>query len=462
MRNKWIVIIIIFLLLVCTIVIEKNKNNSLTIKDYDIEDIKRKKELTILTINSSLSYFNYRGEEMGLQYDIAKRFAEFLGVKIKVKVATSTTDLIKMLANREGDLIAYNLPIVKDNKENVLFCGEKNITHQVLVQRNNKKNLITDVTELIGKPIYVNHKKHLERLRNLNEELGGGLIIKYVDNDSTTTEDLIMQVSRNEINYIVCDNDLASLNKKYYPNININIAVSFDQKSSWAVRKESRQLAKTANNWYSKFSTTDEYKQLLKRYFTFNKHILQHDAILSLKEGKISHFDDYFKKYASVINWDWRLIASLAYTESNFDTTAISWSGARGLMQLMPATARKMGVKPGKEHDAQESIKAAVKYLTITDKLFQKVPKEERVKFVLAAYNAGSGHIVDAMALAQKYGKNKYLWKDNVEKYILLKRHEEYYNDKVCKNGFFRGEETCNFVNDILNRYEIYKEKIKQ
>ena len=207
--------------------------------------------------------------------------------------------------------------------------------------------------------------------------------------------------------------------------------------------------------------TSPAYTASMKRYFEISK-ATPHPSILSLREGKISHFDELFKKYASEIDWDWRLLASLAYTESNFDTTAVSWAGAKGLMQLMPATARAMGMPEGKEQNPEESVKAAIKYINATSKSFSSVPKEERLNFVLASYNSGIGHVQDAMALAEKYGKNKYVWKDNVENFILLKSNEEYFTDPVCKNGYFRGIETYNFVRDIMGRYETYKKKIKK
>ena len=207
--------------------------------------------------------------------------------------------------------------------------------------------------------------------------------------------------------------------------------------------------------------TSPAYTASMKRYFE-NSKMMPHSPILSLREGKISHYDDLFKKYSKDIGWDWRLLASLAYTESNFDTTAVSWAGAKGLMQLMPATARAMGVPSGKEQNPEESVKAAIKYITATDRSFSMIPdKEERLNFILASYNAGLGHIYDAMALAEKYGKNKLVWKDNVENFILLKSNEEYFTDPVCKNGYFRGIETYNFVRDIMSRYESYKKKIK-
>ena len=430
---------------------------------YDLPQMKDSGVLVALTLNSSISYFDYRGEPMGFQYELAKQFAESLGLKLEIRTARNTRELVKLLNQREGDFIAYPLPVTKEFKDSVLFCGEDIITHQVLVQRNGnkKEKALTNVTELIGKDVYAKPGKYLDRLTNLNKELGGGINIHAVTNDSITTEDLIMQVSNGTIDYAIADNDLARLNKTYYSNLNISLAVSFDQRASWAVRKTSPLLSEAANQWHKENETSPAYKASTKKYFETSKR-LPHGPILSLKDGKISHFDHLFKKYASEIGWDWRVIASLAYTESNFDSTAVSWVGARGLMQLMPSTARAMGVPEGKDSDPEESVKAASKYLSLLSRSFSKVTDpNERIKFILGAYNAGLGHIFDAMALAEKYGKNKYVWNDNVDIYILLKSNEEYFNDPVCKNGYFRGRETYNFVKDILGRAEMYKQKIK-
>ena len=103
-----------------------------------------------------------------------------------------------------------------------------------------------------------------------------------------------------------------------------------------------------------------------------------------------------------------------------------------------------------------------MKYIAATANSFSRIPDpDERIKFILAAYNAGIGHVTDAMALAEKYGKNKYIWDNNVADYILLKSNEEYFNDPVCKNGYFRGVETFNFVKEVIGRGEVYKSKIK-
>ena len=430
---------------------------------YDLPQMKDSGELVVLTLYSSTSYFIYRGQEMGFQYELSEQFAKSLGLKLRIEVARNVPDLVRKLRNGEGDMIAYNLPITKELKDSVTYCGEEVVTHQVIVQRaGGKGKVLTDVTQLVGKEVYVKPGKYFDRLTNLNKELGGGIKIRKVEADSITVEDLITQVYQGKIDYTVCDNDLARLNTTYYPNLDIRLPISFDQRASWAVRNECPLLAEAANKWHKENLTSPAYNASMKRYFEISKSII-HSPILSLREGKISHFDKLFKKYAKEIDWDWRLLASLAYTESNFDTTAVSWAGARGLMQLMPVTARAMGLPPGKESNPEESIKAAVKYIDATNRALKVIPdKKERIKFILASYNAGLGHISDAMALARKYGKNELVWEHNVEKFILLKSNEEYFTDPVCRNGYFRGIETYNFVRDILSRYEVYKQKIKK
>ena len=304
--------------------------------------------------------------------------------------------------------------------------------------------------------------KYEERLENLNHELGGGIIIHEVTEDSITNEDLIEMVAKGKIDYTVTNNELAKINKTYNPNLNISMEVSFDQRSAWAVRKTSPKLAEAADKWHRENINSAEFEASARRYFELNKHTPQ-GSILSLKDGRISYYDDLFRKYAPQINWDWRLLAALVYTESNFNPSAVSWAGAKGLMQLMPSTARAYGVPAGMESDPEQSIKGGVKYISELQNIFSKVKDDkERMMFVLASYNSGIGHVFDAMALAEKYGKDKYVWDGNVAVYMLLKNKEEYYKDPVCKNGYFRGTETYNFVRDVLTRADVYIKNIKK
>ena len=433
-----------------------------TAPKYDLEQILDSGVLRVITLYGSTSYFQYRGQEMGFQYELASQFAEYLDLKLEVLVANNIDEMRSMLLQGKGDLIAFPLPYSAVWKDSLVYCGEETITHQVLVQRNRWRPApLKDVTELIGKEVYVKPGRFLQRMNNLNEEVGGGIIIHNVEDDSLSLEDLITQVAQGKIEYTVANNDLAKLNQTYYPNLDVNMAVGHDQRASWAVRKECVQLAEVVNRWHDENVTSPNYTASMKRYFELSKSKVFF-PIMSAKEGKISPYDNLFRKYAKEIGWDWRLLASLAYNESNFDTTAVSWAGAKGLMQLMPRTAKAMGVPEGMEQNPEESVKGAVKYIGLTAGSFRSIPEPERIKFILAAYNSGTGHIIDAMALAEKYGANKFVWDENVEKYILLKSNEEYYTDPVCKHGYFRGIETYNFVRDIMQRYYRYTEVIKE
>ncbi|MCH5327795.1 MAG: transglycosylase SLT domain-containing protein [Coprobacter sp.] len=429
----------------------------------DFELIKEKKELTILTLYSSTSYFLYKGEEMGYEYELIKQFADDNQLGIKVVVAENIARLIEMLKNRQGDIIVYDLPVTNELKKEILYCGRNVITHQVLIQpRKQGYQPIRNVTELIGKEIYVEKgSKYEDRINNLNNELGGGIGIHLINRDTLVTEDLIEMVATGELPYTLADNNIAQINKTYFHNIDISLTVSFPQKSSWAVRYDSPALAQAINQWMQRNNNTPQYKSRQKRYFELSKNP-SNPKILSLQKGQISVYDPLFKKYAAQINWDWRLIASQAYKESRFDTSAVSWAGARGLMQIMPQTARRHGLEENIENP-EANIATAVKIIQNLNKSFAKIePEEERIKFILAAYNSGIGHILDAIALTRKYGKDPNKWDDNVAEYIILKSNPEYFNDSVCRFGYFRGRETYTYVKEVLSHYEAYKQKIPQ
>ena len=170
----------------------------------------------------------------------------------------------------------------------------------------------------------------------------------------------------------------------------------------------------------------------------------------------ISPYDSLFRAYADTVGWDWKMLAAVAYVESKFDTAAVSNVGALGLMQIMPVTARAMGIPEGMESNPDESVRAAAEYFAYLSHLFRRVPENERVNFVLASYNAGFGHVHDAMRLAHKYGKDRYVWNDNVETYLRLKNDSIYYTDTLCRNGRFAGLETLLFVRRVQSKYGEY------
>jgi len=427
----------------------------------DLPQIEESGQLTALTLSSSISYFIYKGEEMGYEYELIKNFAESRGLTLNVKVAENENRLLEMLDAGEGDVIAYNISLTNENKELFTYCGREIVNKQFLIQRATPKDsVLQDVTDLIRREVWVlDNTKYYRRLVNLDNELGGGIIIRKIEKDTITVEDLIEMVARGEISYTLSDEDIARLNRTYYSNINISLEVSHPQRSSWVVNKESRQLAEALDEWFENNQNSPRYKAIMKRYFEMSKMPGEEPAPV-LGNGKISYFDDIFKAYAPKIEWDWRLLASMAYQESRFRLNDTSWAGATGLMGLMPSTAEAFGITPEERELPEPSVRAAVSYIRSLQRSFANVEdKNEQIKFILASYNAGIAHIYDAQALARKYDKNPYIWEDNVVECLKWKRLPEFYNDSVCKYGYFRGTETLNYVRHVIDRWEYYKEK---
>lgn len=421
-------------------------------KRHDFEQIKEAGELTILTISGSTSYFMYREEPMGFHYDFAKEFCKEHNLKLNVKVADNAEQLIQMLEDGEGDLIAYSLPIQSDLKESLTYCGVSLVSHQVLVQRTGGQQTIKDVTDLIGKEVTVPaNSKYQQRLENLNAELGGGININTNVKDSLTTEDLIQMVSKGNIEYTLSDEYIAKLNKTYFRNINIEVPVSFDQRSSWAVAKHSTELAKVLDEWYSTNDKEAKFSYISKRYFELSKQPFSDEFNLpKMAKGQISPYDHLFKLHTKNTRFDWQLLAAISYQESRFKNGLTSWAGAAGIMGLMPSIATTYGISPEDRMDPNLSIGASIRLIKKLDSILKDIEApEERTKFILAAYNGGIGHVMDVRALAEKYGDNNQLWDDHVRNWITRKNLPEYYNDPVCKSGYFRGTETRNYVDDV-------------
>jgi len=177
-----------------------------------------------------------------------------------------------------------------------------------------------------------------------------------------------------------------------------------------------------------------------------------------MRPGMISPYDDLFKRHAKSLGWDWRLLASIAYFESRFQPNVVAWSGAKGLMGIMPSTARALGFRYDQMGDPEQNIRAGIECLRRFRTSFPAASEEERVKLTLASYNAGVGHINDAQRLAKKYGHNPNVWTDNVAEYIRLKAEPKYYTDSVCRFGYLRGRETYRYVDAVLGRYHHYRE----
>lgn len=431
-----------------------------------IDSIYASGELRILTLSSSTSYFIYKGEEMGYEFELAQSFAHAQKLRPVVKTAPNIHRLTEMLEAGEGDIIAYPMPrTLGADSARFVYCGDENITSQVLVQRRERrKPLVKDVTELVGKTVYVEHgTKYAERLAHLNDELGGGINVHTILQDSLTSEDLIRMVSEGEIDYTLADDNVARVNKTFYSNLDISLRVSFPQRSSWVIPADADSLRTLLDDWMSAERRSGEYKAISKRYFEQSKLPDDEQDHYKPRHGHLSDYDAIFRKYAPELGWDWRLLAALVYEESRFNPEITSWAGARGLMQLMPHTGANFGLTRDNFTDPEANIAAGVKYIAALQKgLSQVADKEERINFALAAFHSGLGHVYDAIELAKKYGYDAALWDSNVAVCIQLKSNPTYFNDEVVKCGYFPGTSTVEHVRKVRDRYTKFKKQAKK
>jgi membrane-bound lytic murein transglycosylase F len=374
-----------------------------------------------------------------------------------------------MLEKDEVDLIAVNLTITKERKHRMDFTAPHIQTRQVLVQRKpegwNKMNqatldadLIRNQLDLAEKKIYVaRNSSYVKRLHNLSEEIGDSIDIVETDEDD---EKLIQMVSEGQIDYTVCDEQIAQVNNTYYDNLDISTPVSFPQNLAWAVAKGSTNLKQAIDSWLKDFTRSKTYALIYRKYYQNKRsaEIFDSDYYSSIS-GKLSPYDAIIKEYSDEIGWDWRLLASLIYQESRFNPQAKSWAGAFGLMQLMPTTGQRFGVGPSSPPRMQ--IRAGIMYIQwLNERLIDIKDTNERIKFILAAYNIGLGHVMDARALAAKNNKNPDVWDNCVADFLLSKSDPKFYTDPVVKYGYCRGTETYHYVADVMERYGHYKNLI--
>jgi len=435
----------------------------------DLSQIKENGRLTAITGYSATSYFIYRGQPMGYEYELLERLADHLGVEIEIRIAKDMDQIFDMLNTGQGDIIAHSMAVTKQRTKRVAFTKPHLNVSMALVQRKPdkwrkmklheiEKRLIRNPIDLIGKKVHVRRESsYYARLHNLSEEIGGDVEI-IESPGKLSTDELIQQVANGKIAYTIADENIALINQAYYSNIDTKTKISLPQQISWVVRKNSPQLLEAVNTWIDSMKNRTEYYVIYNKYFK-NRTAFRERAkseYFSAVGGGISSYDSTIQAQAQRLNWDWRLLASQIFQESQFDSHAKSWSGAVGLMQLMPRTAAEFGAK--NLYDPLESIEVGVNYLIWLDDYWKDEISDsvERLKFILGSYNVGYNHIADARRLAEKNGKEPDIWDGNIAECLLMKSKKEYFNDEVVKFGYCRGEEPVKYVAEIEERYEHY------
>lgn len=441
--------------------------------DRDWEDIKEDGVLRALVVYSSTSYFLYKGEPMGFEYELLQLLADELDLKLELVVSSDLDSEFEVLNRGDVDLIAHGMTITNQRKWEVDFTEYLYLTRQMLVQKkpdnflqmswkDYEASLIKDPIELIGDTVSIRkNSAYFERILSLSNEMGGEIVIDTLDSKLSTGE-IIHMVSDGKLKYTIADENLAIINASDRYNLDISVPISFSQRIAWVTRKKSKDFREIVNQWILSNRKTEQYNVIYNKYFknkrTYKKR--RKSDFYSLENNQISAYDKYIKSHAKSLGWDWRLLASQVYQESKFDPEASSWVGAKGLMQLMPATAQSFKVKD-RSHP-QDNLRAGTTYLKQIYDRFEHIPDSlNRIKFTMAAYNCGLGHVLDAQRLAKANNLNPDIWDNNVEKMLLELRYPRNYKKDFIKYGYVKGGEPVAYVNQIHERYNRYKQIIK-
>lgn len=429
----------------------------------DLSDIRKSGKLRVLLAYDPINYFIYKGAPMGYSYELAERFAKELGVQLEVVTVRDIDRQIPMLREGEGDIVAHFMTVTAKRSHDVQFSEPLDSTSQVLVQRelNNGRKPIRNLRELDGRSIHVRRNSayygwltEIERQQKIDIDI-------VAAQGGTSTSELIGMVNDGTIGLTVADDDIARAHRALYPAIDYRTRLGPPQAVAWAVRKNAPELRLVFDRFVELEKRNGNLAMLHQKYYERQYQFRKYARAVFDKAGTISPYDKLVKAGAQSIGWDWRLVSSIIYEESQFDPSAVSWAGAMGLMQLLPATAAEFGI-----HDLfnpEANIRAGTAYLESLVREWQEIrDPETRMKFILASYNAGPGHVRDAQKLAVKFGADPERWEGNVERFLLLKSDPRYYNDEAAKLGYCNGRMPVRYARNIIARYRIYEQVIPE
>lgn len=420
----------------------------------DKEGILTRGTLRVAVDNNSSSFYIYRGRRMGYEYELLLDLGKELGVQVEFVVASDIDEAFTKLEDGKVDLVAMNVQQNAERESFVIFTEAIGSMSTVLVGREK-----LTAWDTLGKDTVVVRKGavYKSQLEQIKDSLSLDFTILEVQDHEET---LLDRVYEQELRWTVAEKNVAQTNATYYDELQLGLEVSKEEPVTWALRSTSPNLLQAVNSWLVEKKKVF-IPRTYARYFLNSKNQYERttNTYSSLGGNRISVYDELIQAQAQSLGWDWRLLAALVYKESRFDTTALSYAGAQGLLQLMPVTVERFGVT--NPNDPAESLKGGVKYLQYLDKFWmERVPgTNERIKFILASYNIGQGHVDDAWKLTLKYRKNTQSWQE-VSNFLNLKSDPKYYRDPVVKSGYAKGHIAVKYVRDVLALFQSYKDLV--
>lgn len=419
----------------------------------DFEQIKKRKVLRVLLRNNASSYFLYKGELMGFEYEMAKAFAKSHSLRLEVIVPPTHKELLSWLVEGRADLaIGFLEPNEKRKALGIAFSNPYNheLQHVVIHKEDTLKTLDELATRTVTARQSSSYWGALQRLKDQGYD-----IKQQAAPEDIETEQLIRQVAKKHIDVTLADAHILDIELAKSTPVKSAFTLGEERPQAVAIRKQNTQLVDAINAFIKKNHRGKFYNILYDKYFKNRKSInrLAKGRIENIDKNKLSPWDKTTRKYAEKYGFDWRLITAQMYQESRFNPNAKSFAGASGLMQLMPRTAKSVGVNNIK--NPESNILGGVKYMDwLRDRFDRNLPVSVKLWFTLAAYNAGHGHVQDAQRLARQKGWDDKRWFDHTEKAMLLLSKKAY--SSKARYGYVDGEEPVKYVREIRDRFEAY------
>ena len=415
-------------------------------------EIRQSGVLRVITSNSPASYFLWRGDLMGFDYELMNHFAEQHDLRLAVVVRNEPEAMHEALMQGRGDVIAASMTKTDERQENGWVFSRRylSVTEQVLARTNQSE--LSSVEDLNGKTVAVNPQHSF--MTTLLELQDQGIKVTIDPVPGTTTELLVQGLAEGKYDYVMADSHMASLETTLRDDVHVVLDLGDEQEIGWVVRPDQKGLRSALNSYIGKEYRGLHFNVLFNRYFEEERTISEYDEF-RVEAGKdISPYDEMVRELTVDTDFDWRLLIAQIFQESRFDPKARSFAGAVGLMQVLPRTAAQFGYD-GNLEDPETNIQAGLAFLEWLEERFPaRLPLEQRVFFSLAAYNAGHGHVHDARRLARQLGKDPDQWFGHTEEAMLLLSRPEY--ARKARYGYVRGSEPVQYVRKIRERYLGY------
>jgi membrane-bound lytic murein transglycosylase F len=416
-----------------------------------LQKIKQTGVITVATRNSAHCYYLYRDQPMGFEYELAQAFAEYLGVRLQIKIVDKWSDMVAALSNGSAAFIAASMPITSKRQTQVAFSdGYMEVAQNIITHRKNTG--IKEAADLSGKTIDVRKGSvYQQRLVELKKQ-GINLAIRL--HDDLPVEELIQKVADGQIDFTIANSNIISINRRSFPGVVSTGSINDDMQLAWAVYPKSKKLLEQINAFLSMINKSGKFDEIYNKYYgdIDDFDYVDLEAFHRRVKNKLSRYSPFIKAAAKKHGFDWRLIAAQIYQESHLNPWAKSQAGARGLMQILPSTAKDLGIAD--LFDPVQNINAGVQHLKDLYDHFEQAHGEDRLLISLAAYNIGQGHINDARDLAKKKGLDPDKW-ESLSKTLPLLQYRKYFMN--TQYGFCRGTEPIRYIKQILIYYDVLK-----